>query len=201
MFWISNGLESNLSISTGNKKAKIFFNNISLLILYQVVKMVLHSISEMHWHYVNEQTGKFEISYSNILVIFARIRLFVFEALQGIQDLKLLKRNWNHDQMALFKSQVDLHTVYHRSLLLSSQEYAFSGIWQLLLRVLGIRLLLRRDLIGQPKCTNYSFLLASFQIINNKNWISACKWEGILSCHVWQIFLSSPASNWTNTSL
>ena len=190
MFWISNGLESHRSISFGNKEAKIFFNNISLL----VDKMVLHFISEMR-HYVYKQTGKFEISYSRILVIFARIRLFVFEALQGILDLNLLKRNWNHDYIVLFKSQVDLHTVYERSRLLSSQEYAFSGIIQLPL--LGIRLLLSRDLIGQPKWTNYSFLLASFQIINNKNWISACKWGGIfVTCDTYSLRLTS-----SNTSL
>ena len=63
------------------KRPRYFLITFPCSVLYQVVKMVLHSISEMHWHYVNEQTGKFEISYSNILVIFARIRLFVFEAL------------------------------------------------------------------------------------------------------------------------
>lgn len=43
------------------KRPRYFFNYISLLILYQVDKMVLYSISEMR-HDVNEQTGKFEPS-------------------------------------------------------------------------------------------------------------------------------------------
>ena len=41
--------------------------------------------------HINEQTRKFETSFSKILVIFAWIRHFVFEALHGILDLNLLK--------------------------------------------------------------------------------------------------------------
>lgn len=73
------------------KRPRYFFNYISLLILYQVDKMVLYSISEMR-HDVNEQTGKFEPSFSKILVIFAQIRLFVFEVLLGFVDLNLPRR-------------------------------------------------------------------------------------------------------------
>lgn len=56
--------------------------------VYQVDKMVLYSNLGMK-HYINEQIGGFATSCTRILVIFAQIRLFVFEALQGFINLNL----------------------------------------------------------------------------------------------------------------
>lgn len=138
------------------KRPRYFFNYISLLILYQVDKMVLYSISEMR-HDVNEQTGKFEPSFSKILVIFAQIRLFVFEVLLGFLDLNLPRRklkSWLDGFVQIAGCSAHCLPDIIFFFFLSLHEYAVSGIIQLPL--FGIRLLLRRDLIGQPRWTNYS---------------------------------------------